>query len=133
MIVSSRDGFVPFPCEVLCVSLSSATLSSLTCRTEYPLSQGLVSVNVSGNVSSPIPFDYDGLLSLPELEAGSGLPATCPSVGCTVRLLGKFLASTEVVVSNLLATWVVPVTIPGDSTVSVGRRHFLRVPFHPGL
>ena len=111
--VWSVPGMVGYPCDVLCVSAASSTVTSITCRTAFPFRTGAVSVNVSGLVSSTVAVDYDALVSEPEVV--SLLPSTCPSVGCTVTLSGTSLASTEVLLSNGLSAWVMP-TLSNNGT-----------------
>ena len=114
--VWSVPDMVGYPCDVLCVSPASSTVTSITCRTAFPFRTGAVSVNVSGLVSATVGVDYDELLSEPEVHSAS--PSTCASVGCHVTLSGVKLASTEVLVSNALSAWVVSTLSNNGTSIS---------------
>ena len=117
--VFATSDVASFPCEVLCATSTTATLSAFTCRTEFPFNRGSVVVNISGQTSTAALFDYDGLLSPPELDGDTVSPSTCPSTGCTLTLLGRNLASTEVIIRNALYMVVAPVVSSHDSAVTV--------------
>jgi hypothetical protein len=114
--VWSVPDMVGYPCDVLCVSPASSTVTSITCRTAFPFRTGAVSVNVSGLVSATVGVDYDELLSEPEVHSAS--PSACGSVGCNVTLSGVNLASTEVLVSNALSAWVVSTLSNNGTSIS---------------
>jgi hypothetical protein len=103
---SLATGEAPWSCDVLCVAPSSATVTTVTCATQFLGTNGTVEVSVGG--ASSAAFLFDDTRTVPELDVGSATPPTCPSDGCTVTLTGRRLGAVAVLVTNALGTVVQP-------------------------